>query len=155
MFVIFFHFTQLLAHHRTLRFGLLMNLQSDGYQILFAGWSCCCFKTFVWKMQCWYAEGNLFARYKPHLLYDWTSTLRDLCELVLRHFYLVFNNQKLAHCLALLPKSRGDEDSWSLMIQKILFLLNGHLNDVFQGLEEGRFECNLGSSGFCLKTCEW
>ncbi|KAB1210289.1 Proline-, glutamic acid- and leucine-rich protein 1 [Morella rubra] len=44
--------------------------------------------------------------------------------------------KKLAHCLALLPKSRGDEDSWSLMIQKILFLLNGHLNDVFQGLEE-------------------
>ncbi|KAH0981972.1 hypothetical protein GBA52_009149 [Prunus armeniaca] len=40
--------------------------------------------------------------------------------------------KKLAHCLALLPKSRGDEDSWSLMIQKILFLINGHLNDVFQ-----------------------
>lgn len=44
--------------------------------------------------------------------------------------------KKLAHCLALLPKSRGDEDSWSLMIQKILFLINGHLNDVFQGFEE-------------------
>ncbi|KAK7851730.1 hypothetical protein CFP56_041023 [Quercus suber] len=44
--------------------------------------------------------------------------------------------KKLAHCLALLPKSRGDEDSWSLMIQKILLLLNAHLNDAFQGLEE-------------------
>ncbi|KAM3732952.1 hypothetical protein ACB098_11G097400 [Castanea mollissima] len=46
--------------------------------------------------------------------------------------------KKLAHCLALLPKSRGDEDSWSLMIQKILLLLNVHLNDAFQGLEEGK-----------------
>nr|XP_023881665.1 uncharacterized protein LOC111994038 [Quercus suber] len=44
--------------------------------------------------------------------------------------------KKLAHCLALLPKSRGDEDSWSLMIQKILLLLNAHLNDAFQGLDE-------------------
>ncbi|KAL0008068.1 hypothetical protein SO802_009570 [Lithocarpus litseifolius] len=44
--------------------------------------------------------------------------------------------KKLAHCLALLPKSRGDEVSWSLMIQKILLLLNAHLNDAFQGLEE-------------------
>lgn len=50
---------------------------------------------------------------------------------------LVFKIQKLAQCLALLPKSRGDEDSWSLMIQKILFLINGHLNDAFQGFEEG------------------
>ncbi|CAN6572558.1 unnamed protein product [Malus baccata var. baccata] len=44
--------------------------------------------------------------------------------------------KKLAYCLALLPKSRGDEDSWSLMIQKILLLINGHLNDVFHGFEE-------------------
>ncbi|XP_070673656.1 uncharacterized protein [Malus domestica] len=44
--------------------------------------------------------------------------------------------KKLAYCLAVLPKSRGDEDSWSLMIQKILLLINGHLNDVFQGFEE-------------------
>ncbi|KAG2672396.1 hypothetical protein I3760_13G038900 [Carya illinoinensis] len=44
--------------------------------------------------------------------------------------------KKLAHCLALLPKSRGDEESWSLMMQKILLLINAHLNDTFQGLEE-------------------
>ncbi|GMY23428.1 proline-, glutamic acid- and leucine-rich protein 1 isoform X1 [Fagus crenata] len=44
--------------------------------------------------------------------------------------------KKLADCLALLPKSRGDEDSWSLMIQKIILLLNSLLNDAFQGLEE-------------------
>ncbi|XP_059433960.1 uncharacterized protein LOC132167082 isoform X2 [Corylus avellana] len=44
--------------------------------------------------------------------------------------------KRLAHCLALLPKSRGDEESWSLMMQKILLLISGHLNDAFQGLEE-------------------
>ncbi|CAK9149218.1 unnamed protein product [Ilex paraguariensis] len=44
--------------------------------------------------------------------------------------------KKLGNCLALLPKSRGDEDSWSLMMQKILFLINIYLNEAFQGLEE-------------------
>ncbi|XP_015876389.2 uncharacterized protein LOC107413049 isoform X1 [Ziziphus jujuba] len=44
--------------------------------------------------------------------------------------------EKLAHSLALLPKSRGDEDSWSLMMQKILLLINYHLNDAFQGFED-------------------
>ncbi|PRQ18884.1 hypothetical protein RchiOBHm_Chr7g0211051 [Rosa chinensis] len=44
--------------------------------------------------------------------------------------------KKLAHCLALIPKSKGDEESWSLMIQKILLSINRHLNDVFQGFEE-------------------
>ncbi|KAJ4972716.1 hypothetical protein NE237_005890 [Protea cynaroides] len=45
-------------------------------------------------------------------------------------------SKKLSHCLALLPKSRGDADSWSLMMQKILILINVHLNYAFQGLEE-------------------
>ncbi|KAJ9540229.1 hypothetical protein OSB04_026735 [Centaurea solstitialis] len=44
--------------------------------------------------------------------------------------------KKLALCLSLLPKSRGDEDSWSLMMQKILLAINLLLNDSFQGLEE-------------------
>ncbi|KAL6181033.1 hypothetical protein ACLB2K_047691 [Fragaria x ananassa] len=44
--------------------------------------------------------------------------------------------KKLAHCLAVLPKSKGDEESWSLMIQKVLLSINRHLNDVFQGFEE-------------------
>ncbi|XP_052186561.1 uncharacterized protein LOC127797577 [Diospyros lotus] len=44
--------------------------------------------------------------------------------------------EELGHCLALLPKSRGDEDSWSLMMQKILLSINMHLNDNFQGVEE-------------------
>ncbi|XP_062091771.1 uncharacterized protein LOC133797759 isoform X2 [Humulus lupulus] len=44
--------------------------------------------------------------------------------------------KKFAHCLALLPKSRGDEDSWSLMMQKVLIWINNHLNDTFQGFEE-------------------
>ncbi|KAK6929074.1 Pre-rRNA-processing protein RIX1, N-terminal [Dillenia turbinata] len=46
--------------------------------------------------------------------------------------------KKCAYCLALLPKSKGDEHSWSLMMQKILFTVNGKLNDGFQGLEESR-----------------
>ncbi|KAM0023176.1 putative pre-rRNA-processing protein RIX1 [Helianthus debilis subsp. tardiflorus] len=44
--------------------------------------------------------------------------------------------KKLALCLSLLPKSRGDADSWYLMIQKILIAVNVLLNDSFQGLEE-------------------
>ncbi|XP_027336279.1 proline-, glutamic acid- and leucine-rich protein 1 isoform X2 [Abrus precatorius] len=44
--------------------------------------------------------------------------------------------KKLAHCLALLPKSKGDEESWSVMMQKILVLINDQLNLAFQGLEE-------------------
>ncbi|XP_004249969.1 uncharacterized protein [Solanum lycopersicum] len=44
--------------------------------------------------------------------------------------------KKLGYCLALLPKSRGDEDSWVLMMQKIMLSINIQLNDVFQGLEK-------------------
>ncbi|KAK7389851.1 hypothetical protein VNO78_25146 [Psophocarpus tetragonolobus] len=44
--------------------------------------------------------------------------------------------KKLAHCLALLPKSKGDEESWSVMMQKILVLVNNQLTLAFHGLEE-------------------
>ncbi|XP_050212962.1 uncharacterized protein LOC126664559 [Mercurialis annua] len=44
--------------------------------------------------------------------------------------------KKLAYCLALLPKSRGDEDSWLSMMRKILLLTNGYLTEIFHGLEE-------------------
>ncbi|KAF3653720.1 putative cytochrome c oxidase assembly protein COX15-like [Capsicum annuum] len=44
--------------------------------------------------------------------------------------------EKLGYCLALLPKSRGDEDSWLLMMQKIMLSINNLLNDSFQGLEK-------------------
>ncbi|KAL0303574.1 UNVERIFIED_CONTAM: hypothetical protein Sradi_6225500 [Sesamum radiatum] len=44
--------------------------------------------------------------------------------------------KKLGYILSLLPKSRGDEDSWSLMMDKILLCINSQLNDAFQGLEE-------------------
>ncbi|KAJ4721047.1 Proline-, glutamic acid-and leucine-rich protein 1 [Melia azedarach] len=44
--------------------------------------------------------------------------------------------KKLVYCLSLLPKSKGDEESWWLLMQKILLLINIHLNDIFQGLEE-------------------
>ncbi|RAL45561.1 hypothetical protein DM860_009425 [Cuscuta australis] len=43
--------------------------------------------------------------------------------------------RKLGDCLVLLPKSKGDEDSWLLMMHKILRFINIQLNDVFQGLE--------------------
>lgn len=49
----------------------------------------------------------------------------------------MFDIQKLAYCLALLPKSKGDDDSWCSMIQKILLLINVHLNDFFDSFEEG------------------
>ncbi|OVA09040.1 hypothetical protein BVC80_9097g108 [Macleaya cordata] len=44
--------------------------------------------------------------------------------------------KKFANCLALLPKTRGDEESWSLMMQKILISINTHLSDALQGFEE-------------------
>ncbi|XP_010549501.1 PREDICTED: proline-, glutamic acid- and leucine-rich protein 1 isoform X2 [Tarenaya hassleriana] len=44
--------------------------------------------------------------------------------------------KKLSHFLALLPKAKGDEGSWSLMMQKLLISANMHLNNFFQGLEE-------------------
>lgn len=47
--------------------------------------------------------------------------------------YFLF--QKFAHCLALLPKVKGDEDSWPLMMQKILITTDMLLNDAFQGLQ--------------------
>ncbi|CAO2833000.1 unnamed protein product [Amaranthus hypochondriacus] len=43
---------------------------------------------------------------------------------------------KLSFCLASLPKSKGDEDSWSSMMQKILLSLSSLLNSAFEGLEE-------------------
>ncbi|KAI3427709.1 RIX1 domain-containing protein [Psidium guajava] len=44
--------------------------------------------------------------------------------------------KKLARCLAILPQSKGDEETWSLLMRKILLLINSHLIDAFQCLEE-------------------
>ncbi|XP_057969330.1 uncharacterized protein LOC131158473 isoform X2 [Malania oleifera] len=44
--------------------------------------------------------------------------------------------KKYAQCLALLPRSRGDEESWALMMEKILISINVYLSDAFLGLEE-------------------
>ncbi|GMJ04152.1 hypothetical protein like AT1G30240 [Hibiscus trionum] len=41
-----------------------------------------------------------------------------------------------AYFLASLPKSRGDKDSWFVMMKDLLTSLEIHLNDVFQGLEQ-------------------
>ncbi|XP_074264356.1 uncharacterized protein LOC141586859 [Silene latifolia] len=43
----------------------------------------------------------------------------------------------LACCLASLPKSKGDEESWSLMMQKILVSLSALFDSALDGLEEG------------------
>ena len=52
--------------------------------------------------------------------------------------------QKFAHFLALLPKAnKGDAGSWSLMMQKLLIAINVHLNNFFQGLEDGNFLTSL------------
>ncbi|XP_031741762.1 uncharacterized protein LOC116403953 [Cucumis sativus] len=54
------------------------------------------------------------------------------------HNFLVFYISNLEACPlpASLPKSKGDEDSWSLLIQKILLSINSHLNEAFQGIGE-------------------
>ncbi|AQK68171.1 hypothetical protein ZEAMMB73_Zm00001d015151 [Zea mays] len=50
--------------------------------------------------------------------------------------YTVSMLQKFARTLALLPSVRVSEDSWSLMIRRILIVVNNLLNDAFIGLEE-------------------
>ncbi|KAG0477926.1 hypothetical protein HPP92_012645 [Vanilla planifolia] len=44
--------------------------------------------------------------------------------------------KKLAYCLAMLPNAKGDEDSWFLIMQKLIIAINSILTDAFQGLEE-------------------
>lgn len=66
---------------------------------------------------------------------------------------LILYIQKLAHCLALLPKSKGDEESWSVMLQKILILINDQLNLKFEGLEEGRCWCYVSPKKDVGATC--
>ncbi|XP_073312318.1 uncharacterized protein [Primulina huaijiensis] len=44
--------------------------------------------------------------------------------------------KKLIHGLSLLPKSRGDKDSWWFTMVKILLSIDSHLGEAFQGLEE-------------------
>ncbi|WOL18805.1 proline-, glutamic acid- and leucine-rich protein 1 [Canna indica] len=43
--------------------------------------------------------------------------------------------KKIAYCLALLPRVRGDEDAWSVMMQKIIIEIDMLLDDALQGLE--------------------
>lgn len=45
-------------------------------------------------------------------------------------------HKKFGDILALLPKVKGNGDSWCLTIQKILIAINSILTDVFQGFEE-------------------
>ncbi|KAG9451263.1 hypothetical protein H6P81_011228 [Aristolochia fimbriata] len=44
--------------------------------------------------------------------------------------------KRFSSCLSLLPTAKGDEDSWSLLMQRILISINTCLSDAFQGLEE-------------------
>ncbi|XP_051141278.1 uncharacterized protein LOC127258473 [Andrographis paniculata] len=44
--------------------------------------------------------------------------------------------KKLGYSLSLLPKSRGDADSWSLLMDKILLCMNNLLTAILNGLEE-------------------
>lgn len=44
--------------------------------------------------------------------------------------------KKFSCCLALLPKSRGDADSWFQLLLKILLSINIQLTEVLEGLEE-------------------
>ncbi|KAK1260845.1 hypothetical protein QJS04_geneDACA013378 [Acorus gramineus] len=45
-------------------------------------------------------------------------------------------SEKFAKCMALLPKARGDNESWSLLMQRILISINVHLNESFELFEE-------------------
>ncbi|KAJ8477452.1 hypothetical protein OPV22_021179 [Ensete ventricosum] len=44
-------------------------------------------------------------------------------------------SRKIARCLALLPRIKGDEDSWSIMMQKIIIEIDILLSNALEGLE--------------------
>nr|XP_009403178.1 PREDICTED: proline-, glutamic acid- and leucine-rich protein 1 [Musa acuminata subsp. malaccensis]XP_018683559.1 PREDICTED: proline-, glutamic acid- and leucine-rich protein 1 [Musa acuminata subsp. malaccensis] len=44
-------------------------------------------------------------------------------------------SRKIARCLALLPRIKGDEDSWSIMMQKIIIEIDMLLSNALEGLE--------------------
>ncbi|KAF6159383.1 hypothetical protein GIB67_032154, partial [Kingdonia uniflora] len=70
-------------------------------------------------------------------------------------------SKKFVNCLALLPKTKGDEGSWSLMIQKALITINNHVTVTFQGLEKEVFwqstlsTCNRMSSWGWLRNLDY
>lgn len=88
--------------------------------------------------------------------------VREFSRVPIQHFIAqtsglhlgFFNLQKLSCGLSLLAKSRGDKDSWCLMMTKILLSIESHLNDAFQGLEEGSNRRNypIGCQ-FSFKLC--
>ncbi|PPD73078.1 hypothetical protein GOBAR_DD30029 [Gossypium barbadense] len=50
--------------------------------------------------------------------------------------FLPHYEKSYAYFLASLPKSRGDKDSWVVMMQDLLTSIDIHLNDVFQCMEQ-------------------
>ncbi|KAA8547992.1 hypothetical protein F0562_004421 [Nyssa sinensis] len=70
------------------------------------------------------------------LHHDYETAEAAIVSKIMSRKYSVNMLKKYAHCLALLPKSRGDEDSWSLMMQKLLISINVNLTDAFAGLRE-------------------
>ncbi|OAY80601.1 hypothetical protein ACMD2_16403 [Ananas comosus] len=63
-----------------------------------------------------------------------TLVSKIISEKTVVHLITFF--QKFAFCLALLPKARGDEESWSLLMQKLLIVITKLVDDAFQGLED-------------------
>ncbi|XP_074577774.1 uncharacterized protein LOC141834299 isoform X2 [Curcuma longa] len=68
-----------------------------------------------------------------YVLYD--KVERALVGLLVSRIYAEDLLKKIANCLAVLPMARVDENSQSLMMQKIILEINILLNDYFQGLE--------------------
>lgn len=101
-----------------------------------AGWSRYCFKAHIWKILCQCVEGESCQIFWYVIKLGMQSP-NEWCSFV----------QKLAYGLSLLPKSRGDEDSWSLLMDKILLCVNSQLNDAFQGLEEGNLPYAIADIG--------
>ncbi|XP_059670318.1 uncharacterized protein LOC132315897 [Cornus florida] len=67
---------------------------------------------------------------------DYETVEAAIVSKIISGRYSVNTLKKYAHCLALLPRSRGDEDSWSLMMQKLLISINLDLTAAFRGLKE-------------------
>lgn len=63
--------------------------------------------------------------------------LRFFFFLIQEKKWFVVVVQKIARCLALLPRIKGDEDSWSIMMQKIIIEIDMLLSNALEGLEGG------------------
>lgn len=72
-----------------------------------------------------------------YMVFPVACTIYFFSFFLFRKKWFVVVVQKIARCLALLPRIKGDEDSWSIMMQKIIIEIDMLLSNALEGLEGG------------------